>query len=57
MRFPPSANAANARAISSGLTGSAPSPIAKYGLSFRVTPSLRAVAAMLRGWTMFVSCA
>ena len=39
----------NARAISSGLTGSAPSPIAKYGLRWRVMPSRCAVAATFAG--------
>src|SRR5689334_24113115 len=44
-RAPLSAKVEKARAISSGLTGSAPRPIAKYGFRCRVIPMRCAVAA------------
>ena len=56
-RCPSFANVAYARAISSGLTGSAPSPIAKYGCRWPVIPTSCAVRTTFAGPTSFVSCA
>jgi hypothetical protein len=56
-RRPPFAKAEKARAISSGLTPCAPSPIEKYGRSLLWIPSDFAVLTMLSGPTTFVSCA
>ncbi len=57
IRKPPFANAENARAISSGLTACAPSPIEKYDFSGLAIPSLCAVFTMFAGPTSRVSCA
>ena len=57
IRAPPFAKEEKARAISSGLTGSAPRPIAKYGLRWRVIPSRCAIVATFPGPTSSVSCA
>ena len=57
IRSPPLSNAENARAISSGLTASAPRPIAKYFFSGLVIPSCFAVRTIAPGPTSWVSCA
>ena len=56
IRSPPSAKLWYARAISSGVAGSAPSPIAKYPCSGVVIPSSFAVSRTLLGPTSAVSC-